>query len=122
MDRMLTNLLVADVAKSKEFYIQLLNLNVQFEEDWFVLLADRHFELGIISNASDIVPDIYKKSPAGFYLTFVVSDVDAIFETAKSMKALIIQEPKDEVYGQRRLLVQAPEGVLVDISSPIVMS
>lgn len=44
-------------------------------------------------------------------------DCDVLFERAKAMGVEIIQEPKNEEYGQRRFLVVDPDGLLVDVSS-----
>jgi len=52
-------------------------------------------------------------------MTFVVDNVDEIFEVAKMEKFEIITEPIDTSYGQKRLLLKDPNGTLVDISSPI---
>jgi uncharacterized glyoxalase superfamily protein PhnB len=53
------------------------------------------------------------------YITFVVADVDQIYRKAKTLNLEILQEPKDEFYGQRRFLIADPNGCLLDICSPI---
>jgi len=65
------------------------------------------------------VPKDFQKLPQGFYVTFVVDNVDDIFKIAESEKFEIISKPTDTFYGQRRLLLKDPNGTLVDISSPI---
>lgn len=45
--------------------------------------------------------------------------MDEIFEIAQLEKFSIVKESTDTFYGQRRLLLQDPNGTLVDISSPI---
>jgi len=49
----------------------------------------------------------------------VVESADAIFEIAKKEHFEIVEKPSDTSYGQRRLLLKDPNGVLVDVSSPI---
>ena len=61
----------------------------------------------------------FQHLPQGFYITFVVDNVDDVFLTAQSEKMNIISEPTDTFYGQRRLLLKDPNGTLVDVSSPI---
>lgn len=39
MIRLLTNILVDDLSKSKAFYVDLFGMTIQFEADWFALLA-----------------------------------------------------------------------------------
>jgi uncharacterized glyoxalase superfamily protein PhnB len=52
------------------------------------------------------------------YVTFVVDDVEAAFQTAKAMGLVILQPPRNEFYGQRRFLTRDPDGCLIDICSP----
>ncbi|MEM6719459.1 MAG: VOC family protein [Bacteroidota bacterium] len=121
ISRMMTNICSDRLAESKAFYTKLLNLKVAYDSDWFVQLAseDSKFELGIIDRASEIVPKDFQQLPQGFYLTFVVDDVDAVFEIAQVENMEIVSEPTDTFYGQRRLLLKDPNGALVDISAPM---
>jgi uncharacterized glyoxalase superfamily protein PhnB len=65
------------------------------------------------------MPAEFQAAPQGCYLTFVVDEVDAVYARAQAMNVSILQAPKDEFYGQRRLLLTDPNGLLIDISSPI---
>ena len=64
------------------------------------------------------MPDEYQKAPTGMYVTFVVDDVDAIYNKALELNIPIIQKPRNEFYGQRRFLTKDPDGCLIDICSP----
>lgn len=75
-------------------------------------------EYGIISRNHELVPVEYQNRPNGMYVTFVVSNVDRTYEKAVTMGLEILQEPKNEFYGQRRFLTVDPNGCLVDICSP----
>ena len=119
--RILTNICSEDLQKSKEFYTKLLGFNVKYDSDWYVQLCspeDSEIEYGIIQRDHDLVPKEYQKAPTGMYVTFVVKDVDAIQQNALTMELLILQEPRNEFYGQRRFLVKDPNGCLIDICSP----
>jgi len=118
--RLLTNLCSTDLEQSKLFYTSLLNFIVNFDSDWFVQLVSsgRDLEIGIILDGHEIVPDQVKGKVNGFYLTFVVDDVDELFVKAQELNYKIIQTPKLTPYGQKRMLVEAPEGTVCDISSP----
>ena len=50
-------------------------------------------------------------------LTVVVDDVDAVHAKALAAGDVIVEAPEDKFYGQRRMLLEGPEGVLLDISS-----
>ena len=109
-----------DLQKSKKFYTDLLGLVPIFDSDWVVQMTSRDNEnlnLTLQLRTHDSIPEAYRKKPQGFSITFVVPDVDSVFETAQSMGLDIVQPPKNEDYGQRRFLTLDPDGLLVDVSS-----
>ncbi|PKH52262.1 hypothetical protein CXF68_16870 [Tenacibaculum sp. Bg11-29] len=121
INRIMTNICSDNLPESRNFYTKLFDFNVDFDSDWFIHLIskDKKLELGIIDRTNDIVPKDFQDNPQGFYVTFVVDSADEIFQIAESENFEIISEPTDTFYGQRRLLLKDPNGVLVDISSPI---
>jgi predicted enzyme related to lactoylglutathione lyase len=119
--KILTNICSEDLQGSKEFYVELLGLKVKYESEWYVQLCspeNSEVEYGIIKKNHDLVPKNYQQSPSGMYVTFVVTEVDIIFKKAQEMNIPIVQEPRNEFYGQRRFLTQDPNGCLIDICSP----
>lgn len=120
VERMIPALYVEDLGRSKGFYCNLLDLKASFETDWIIQLADpknASIELILQPMNHDLVPREFQKSPQGFSIAFVVNDCDALYRRAQSMGLEIIQEPKNEHYGQRRFLTVDPDGLLIDISS-----
>lgn len=120
--RLMTNICSPDLAASRDFYQQLLDLEVTFDSDWFVQLTfpnNASLELGIIQQNHELIPPDFHAAPQGCYLTFVVDDVDNVYKRAQSMNLAVLQPPKNEFYGQRRLLLTDPNGLLIDVSSPI---
>lgn len=117
----MTNICSDDLVRSRDFYTKLFDFDVNFDSDWFVHLVskDKKLELGIIHRTNDMVPKGFQNSPQGFYITFVVEDVEEQFKIASSESFEIVSEPSDTFYGQRRLLLKDPDGTLVDISAPI---
>lgn len=119
--RILTNICSDNLPQSKDFYVALLGFKVKYDSDWYVQLCspkDADIEYGIIQRNHELVPEAYQQSPQGMYVTFVVDDVDACYQQAMAMEATIVQEPRNEFYGQRRFLVKDPNGCLLDICSP----
>ncbi|MEM1293350.1 MAG: VOC family protein [Cyanobacteria bacterium P01_H01_bin.162] len=119
--RILTNLCSDNLAESRDFYVSLLGFEVNYDSDWYVQLrcpANAELEFGIIARHHDLVPPQFQTAPTGMYVTFVVPDVDAVFAKAQSLGLEIIQEPRNEFYGQRRFLTIDPNGCLLDICSP----
>ena len=119
--KLLTNICSADIAASKAFYTQLLGLQTKYDSDWYVQFCspeDPETEFGVIQHDHELVPGEYRQAPSGMYITFVVPDVNATYARALDMGVDIIQEPRNEFYGQRRFLAKEPSGCLVDICSP----
>ena len=121
LNRLLPNVCSSDLPASKAFYMGLFGFEAEFDSDWFVQLKQNgsDLELGIIAESHEIVPEAARGNPAGFYLTFVVDNVDAVFERATASGYTVLQKPEPTFYGQMRLLLRAPEGTICDVSSVI---
>lgn len=122
MKRHISNILVADLERSRDFYKPLLDLKVQFESDWYIQLggpAGSGFELGLHRRDHELIPPQFQAAPAGMYMTFVVDDVDAKHAFAQAEGLEIVQAPQDTAYGLRRMLLSDPDGLLIDISALI---
>ena len=117
---MATTVYVEDLKIATAFYCDLLGLEAGFETDWIVQLSspdNSAIELMLQPKNHELVPQDFQKSPQGSSLVFVVDDCDQYYAKAVSMGLSIIQEPTNEVYGQRRFLTNDPDGLLIDISS-----
>jgi predicted enzyme related to lactoylglutathione lyase len=119
--KILTNICSNNLSESKRFYVDLLGFKVKYDSDWYVQLCasdNSELELGIIQRDHALVPKENQQLPNGIYITFVVEDVNTTYEKAIALNLPIVQEPKNEFYGQRRFLVKDPNGCLIDICSP----
>lgn len=121
VQRLMINICSNHLNESKTFYSQLFDFNIDYDSDWFIHLIskDKQLEIGIIDVNHDLVPEGYKTSPTGFYVTLVVESADATYELAQAKGYEIVAPPEDTFYGQRRLLLKDPDGTMVDVSSPI---
>lgn len=121
INRLITNICASNLKQSKAFYTTLFNLTISYDSDWFVHLTspDSKIELGIVDIQHEIIPKQFQKNPQGIYLTFVVNSVDELYKIAIVHQFNIVKKPHDTFYGQRRLLLQDPDGTLIDISSLI---
>ena len=121
INRLMTVICSEDLPGSKAFYTGLFDFEIAFDSDWFIQLTAKGqpLEIGIIDANSQVVPKGVSIPSQGFYLTFVVDNVEAVYEQAKSKGMEILQEPTDTFYGQRQLLLKDPNGTTVDISAPI---
>lgn len=121
INRMMSNICSDKLPESRDFYVALFDFNIDYDSDWFVHLIskDKQLELGIIDRKNEIVPKGFQDNPKGIYITFVVDNTDDLYEIVMTKKFEVIEEPHDTFYGQRRMLLKDPNGLLVDISSPI---
>ena len=122
MQRCFTSIFSADVDTTAAFYERLFGMRRHFDSDWFVILTHPDaggLELGILERANAIVPESARAAPAGFMVSFVVADCEAVWERARELSAELVEPPTDMTYGQRRALLRDPEGTLIDISSPL---
>ena len=121
INRILTNICSNNLEASCAFYTKLFDFEIAYSSDWFMhLRSSKHqLELGIIARNHDLVPAAYQQAPQGFYITFVVDDVEAIYALANRENLPVIQAPSDTFYGQRRLLLKDPDGALIDVSAPM---
>lgn len=114
------NICSDQLSTTRDFYVDLLGFEVSFDSDWFVQLRanDSGATIGIMARDHELVPEQARGAASGSYITIVVDDVESVFARAKDLSVPIAEEPKDLFYGQRRMLVIDPNGVLVDVSSP----
>ncbi|MEL6131456.1 MAG: VOC family protein [Cyanobacteria bacterium J06554_6] len=120
IQRLITNICSDRLPESRDFYVTLLGFEVTFDSDWYVQVAapeNPRLELGFIQRDHALVPAAFQQQPQGVYLTVVMDDVDAVYAQAQAAGVEIVQPPKDEFYGQRRMLMMDPNGLLVDVSA-----
>ena len=119
VNRILTNVISPNLKASTDFYTELFDLTIQFESDWFVQLVSEQsdLEIGLLISDHELVPTEFQGPSGGFYMTFVVDDVNKTFAKAKKMGIDILQAPQMTTYGQLRMLIKDPAGALIDVSS-----
>ena len=120
-----TILYVEDVAASLAFYERAFGLRTQMlhESGDYGQLDTGNTALSFSSRKlmrslgkTPAPPDPQRPT---FEVAFEVDDVDAAFARAREAGAKVVQEPRDEPWGQRTSYVTDPEGYLVEICSPV---
>lgn len=114
-------LMTGDVAATAEFYRTHLQFETVFEADWYVSLRrDPHFELAILDRNHETIPAQVRAIAGGILLNFEVSDVDAEYQRLVIDGGIApLLEIKSEDFGQRHFIIAAPDGVAIDIITPI---
>ncbi|MER7505450.1 VOC family protein [Nonomuraea pusilla] len=108
------------VRESRDFYVGLLGFEVTFEADWYVSLRRGPHELALLDHAHPTLPEAYRRPVAGLLLNLEVADVDAEWERLVGAEGLTPELAlRDEDFGQRHFIVADPNGVLIDVITPI---
>jgi uncharacterized glyoxalase superfamily protein PhnB len=115
-------LLTRDVEGTARFYREHFGFAVTFAADWYVSLRrDDGWELAVLDAAHDTVPARLRgASASGLILNIEVDDVDAEYRRLVEDGPLTPELPiRSEAFGQRHFIVAGPDGVFVDVITPI---
>ncbi|MFT2017066.1 VOC family protein [Streptomyces sp. 796.1] len=113
----------ARLAESHDFYTRLLGFETTFSADWYVSMRhadDPTRELALLDHTHPTVPEGHRVPAQGLLLNFEVADVDAEWERlviAEGLRPLLAIRSED--FGQRHFIVSDPNGVLIDVITPI---
>lgn len=119
-------LMVTDVAATSAFYQAHFGFRPLFEADWYAHLQstdDESVNLAILDASHETIPQSARGRPvSGVLLNFEVPDVDAVHDALKARGLPILLALRDEPFGQRHFITQDPNGVLIDVITPIAPS
>lgn len=104
------------LTESRDFYIQVLEADVIFESDWFVLLNIQGQQLALM------LPNLENQAPMfqaplkgpGIWLGVDVDNVDEHYQRVKSMGVDIALDIRDEAWGDRHFAILDPNGIGID--------
>ncbi|MGC0144179.1 VOC family protein [Pseudactinotalea sp. Z1732] len=109
-----------DVAAAARFYREVLGFESTFEADWYVSLRLGEYELAILQCDHPTVPAGFGAPVRGLILNIEVEDVHPLHHALTAEHGLTpVLALRDEGFGQRHFIVEAPGGVLVDVIQPI---
>ncbi|MFD4116216.1 VOC family protein [Streptomyces niveus] len=113
----------ARLQESHDFYTRLLGFETTFEADWYVSLrrpGPVPYELALLDPTHPTVPAGYGRPVQGLLLNFEVADVDAEWRRLVDSEGLTpVLTLRSEDFGQRHFIVADPNGVLIDMITPI---
>ncbi|RFB89278.1 glyoxalase [Rhizobium leguminosarum bv. trifolii] len=115
-------IMTGDVTGTASFYCTYFGFNALFESDWYVHLQsaeEEHIALAVLDGSHETIPAVARGRICGLLLNFEVEDVDRVYETCRSAGLPILRELRDEDFGQRHFITADPNGVLIDIITPI---
>ncbi|MYV97116.1 VOC family protein [Streptomyces sp. SID3343] len=109
--------------ESRAFYIDLMGFEPTFEADWYISLrrlGALPYELALLDHTHPTLPEAYRLPVRGLVLNFEVEDVDAEWERLVLGAGLTPRlDIRSEDFGQRHFILADPDGVLIDIITPI---
>ncbi|WP_420810600.1 glyoxalase/bleomycin resistance/extradiol dioxygenase family protein [Jiangella asiatica] len=100
-----------------------VDFEVTVEADWYVSLRHRHapqVELAFVDQRHETIPAVYRRPARGLLLDVEDPDVDGVHERlVHGAGSPVALDLRSEAFGQRHFIVKAPDGVLVDVITPI---
>src|SRR5690606_3134123 len=113
--RIVPNIYSDNIEKSKEFYIDFLEMELVMDLQWVLTFASKENR----SSQITILKNDKKDSPNNdaIFLSIEVADVDKLYEKAKLKNMDIIYEIADESWGVRRFFIKEPNGATLNILS-----
>lgn len=113
------------VAETVRFYIDHFGFRPLFEADWYVHLQsgeDATVNVAVLQAGHPTLPVPTAPRAAGLLINFEVDDVDAQHARLQAAGVPVLLALRDEAFGQRHFIVADPNGVLIDIITPIAPS
>ena len=112
---------VKDVEATARFYGEVFGFTTVFASDWYIHLRSPHGpqELAIIAFDHDTIPPEGRVPTSGLILSFEVADAATEAERFAEKGISIAQPLRDEVFGQRHFIARDPNGILLDVITPI---
>lgn len=111
--RIVPNIYSDNIEKSKEFYIDFLDMELAMDLKWILTFASKknHFaQITILKNDKKERPN-----NDAIFLSIEVDNVDKLYEKAKVKNIDIIYEIRNEDWGVRRIFVKDPNGATINL-------
>ena len=115
-------IMTGDVGGTAAFYTEHFGFEPLFSADWYVHLQSKEspqVTLAILDGSHHTIPEAGRGRVSGLILNFEVEDVDAVHARLKAAGLPIRLDLRDEDFGQRHFITADPNGVLIDIITPI---
>jgi catechol 2,3-dioxygenase-like lactoylglutathione lyase family enzyme len=108
------------LTEAHAFYVQWFGFETVWESDWYISLKGHGYELALLDPTHPTIPEGFRHPARGMLLNLEVEDVDA------EWRRLVLDggmrpelEIRSEDFGQRHFIVADPNGILIDVITPI---
>ncbi len=107
------------VNETKNFYTDILNFGVSFENEFYLLMhtPNKSYEISFLQPNHPSQKPIFQSAynGKGIYLTIEVNDVDKIYNELKNKNVEIKIDIRNEPWGDRHFAIVDPNGIGIDI-------
>jgi catechol 2,3-dioxygenase-like lactoylglutathione lyase family enzyme len=113
------------VAETAAFYETHFGFRRLFTADWYVHLqsaTDPGVNLAVLDGSHETIPAAARGRVGGLILNFEVADVDAEHDRLAAAGLPMLLPLRSEAFGQRHFITADPNGVLIDVITPIPAS
>ena len=110
------------VAETADFYKRHFGFRTAFEADWYVHLqseTDPAVNLAVVRSNHETIPEASRGASKGIILNFEVEDVDQVDKRLRAEGVPVAKSLVSEPFGQRHAIYRDPNGVLIDVITPI---
>ncbi|GAA6182285.1 MULTISPECIES: VOC family protein [unclassified Shimia] len=111
-----------DVAATAAFYQKHFGFSAAFTSDWYIHLqsdADPSVNLAVLDGHHPTVPEVGRGHTTHMLLNFEVADATAEYTRLTNQGLEVVKPLVDEDFGQRHFILRDPNGVLIDVITPI---
>ncbi len=111
-----------DVSGTSSFYQKHFGFKPMFESDWYVHLqckAEPSVNLAILQHDHETIPAEARGVTKGVILTFEVDDVDSEHVRLQAEGIPVVSDLRSEDHGQRHAIYRDPNGIIIDLITPI---
>ena len=111
-----------DVAATADFYRRHFDFKPMFESDWYVHLQSAQtpsVNLAILQHDHETIPEEARGVSRGVILTLEVEDVDAEDARLRAAGVPVVHALRSEPHGQRHAVYRDPNGIMIDVVTPI---
>lgn len=115
-------LMTDDVSGTAGFFQRHFRFSPAFASDWYVHLTsidDPGTNLAILDHRHETIPAEGRKQVQGMLLNFEVDNVDEEYERLVGEGLPMLLDLRSEPFGQRHFITRDPNGVLIDVITPI---
>lgn len=112
-------LLVGDLAKSQNFYENILKLKISSTDTGFVEYRINGIALALFEkkHATAMFPKKYIKPAGGSVIAFKVADVEQAYQELIQLGQKFFETPKKTPWGQEVAYLHDPDGNIIELTS-----